>query len=301
MAKPQEFVGVQALIICTVFVTGTGCTVIPCHNATGLYSGLTITQKNQQLTLLPSPGSSYARFGRGTGNVSANGQDVSVEFEVSPNLTWSGQFVGGCAALFISGGRHGPSMQLLRDDSGPQNWTGPATPPPDWVKDLVIYEIAPRGFTSPNGVGPDGMGTGTFASLQAQVPYLRQLGVTAVWLAGYCNANAHFFSIWSVYATERPDSIDPALGEENDLKQLVSALHAAGIKVFLDVVTHGVTFLAGEQENRSILTSNPFLASHPDYFFHETYNPVGKASGKWLMADYNYASSTFQRYEYTVS
>ena len=38
--------------------------------------------------------------------------------------------------------------------------------------------------------------------------------------AGYCKANAHFFGIWSVYAVERPDVIDPAMGTEQDLKDL---------------------------------------------------------------------------------
>jgi hypothetical protein len=270
-------------------------TIIPCENASGMYSGVDLVQGvSQTLTLIPRPGTPYARFGVGHGNVSS-GQHVSLVFEGTGNLSWSGQFLGGCAALFISGDGHhtANAMQLLRGDPGPKNWSSPSTPAPDWVKDLVIYEIAPRGFTSPNGTGPDGMGSGTFASMTLKVPYLQQLGVTAVWLAGYCDANAHFFSIWSVYATERPDSIDSALGEAADLTALVSALHAAGIKVFLDVVTHGVTFSAGEYANRSKLMANPFLTEQPDFFFHESYDPPGKASGKWLMADYNYASPAF--------
>ena len=200
---------------------------------------------------------------------------------------------------------------------GPANWSKPSSSAPSWVKDLVIYEIAPRGFTSPAGAGPGGMGSGTFQSLAERVPYLEALGVTAVWLAGYCDANAHFFSIWSVYATERPDSIDPIVGTAADLKMLVAKFHNAGIKVdgptcshassrddiyavmmccvlstkakreyhlcffayltrrpwpfaaqvFLDVVTHGVTFAAGDPSNRSKSGSNPFLAAHPEYVF----------------------------------
>ena len=88
----------------------------------------------------------------------------------------------------------------------PSNWQKPATVAPDWTKDLVMYEIAPKGFTSPNGVSSDGAGSGTFKSLEAkvrdpknapthasrltplriatQVPYLKALGITGVWLAG---------------------------------------------------------------------------------------------------------------------
>src|ERR1700761_8429327 len=46
---------------------------------------------------------------------------------------------------------------------------------PDWVKDLVIYEVATKAFTSPNG--PE---SGTFGSLQARLSYLQDLGVTAI-------------------------------------------------------------------------------------------------------------------------
>ena len=44
-----------------------------------------------------------------------------------------------------------PFMILNRDSHGPANWTHPATAAPEWTKHMVIYEIAPRGFTSPNG------------------------------------------------------------------------------------------------------------------------------------------------------
>ena len=46
--------------------------------------------------------------------------------------------------------------------AGPVAWEAPAVKAPAWTKDLVIYEIAPRGFTSPSGVGTRGAGSGTF-------------------------------------------------------------------------------------------------------------------------------------------
>jgi pullulanase/glycogen debranching enzyme len=45
-------------------------------------------------------------------------------------------------------------------------------PSPPWVRDLIIYEVAPKGFTSPQG--PE---SGTFLSLQAKLPYLEDLGI----------------------------------------------------------------------------------------------------------------------------
>lgn len=88
----------------------------------------------------------------------------------------------------------------------------PPTPP--WVQDLIIYEVATKGFTSPNG--PE---SGTFNSLRAQLPYLENLGITGMWLTGYslCDGH-HFYNIWTQYAVIEPDQIDLSLGTEEEFK-----------------------------------------------------------------------------------
>ena len=45
--------------------------------------------------------------------------------------------------------------------------------------------------------------------------------------------------------------LDPTLGTEAEFKALVAAFHDAGIKVLLDVVTHGVTYVAGQGKGGS--------------------------------------------------
>jgi len=103
---------------------------------------------------------------------------------------FNGSFFGGCASIMLSskGDKHG--QYWLHHAPGIEPWKQPSRPPPTWTKDLVIYEIAPRGFTSPEGAGKDSAGSGTFKSMMAKIPYLRALGITGVWLAGYCKANA---------------------------------------------------------------------------------------------------------------
>ena len=51
---------------------------------------------------------------------------------------------------------------------------------PAWTKDLVIYEIATKSYTSPNGPG-----SGTFDSLKGKLSYLEELGITGIWLTGH--------------------------------------------------------------------------------------------------------------------
>ena len=144
-------------------------------------------------------------------------------------------------------------------------------PEPAWAKDMVIYEINPRGFTSPAGVGA-GDGSGTFAITAERFPYLKDLGVNTIWLAGYCTATDHFYGIWSVYATWQPDEIDPSLGSEEDFAAMVRTAHDHGIRVLIDVISHGV------------LDDSPLVVEHPTWF-------KGRS---WGMTDYDYENAEFR-------
>lgn len=162
---------------------------------------------------------------------------------------------------------------LIDSESEPVTSEYRATLPPSWAKDLVIYELNPRGFTSPNGAG-DGSGSGTFQSLREKLPYLRHLGINAIWMAGHSEATSHFYGIWTAYAADRPDRIERALGTQADLKELVSAAHSHGIRIFLDVISHGV------------LAGSSLVHEHPAWF----------KGSSWGMADYNYQHPEFRRW-----
>lgn len=144
---------------------------------------------------------------------------------------------------------------------------------PEWAQDLVIYELNPRAFTSPHGAG-DGSGSGTFRSLMDRLPYLADLGIDGIWMAGHHLATNHFYGIWSVYAADRPDQIDPVLGTEDDLKALVERARDLGIHMFLDVIAHGV------------VNSSSLVSENPDWF----------SGGSWGMTDYNYSHPGFREW-----
>jgi len=108
--------------------------------------------------------------------------------------------------------------------------------------DLVIYEMHVRGFTMNQNSGVSAEKRGTFAGVIEKIPYLRELGVTAVELMpifqfdatepnywGYMPLN--FFSPHDRYAAQQ------CLCEQRrEFREMVKALHAAGIEVILDVV-----------------------------------------------------------------
>ncbi len=126
----------------------------------------------------------------------------------------------------------------------------------DWEGDLplrrpssrtVIYEMHVRGFTRHPSSGIPEWKRGTYAGVIEKIPYLRQLGITAVELLpvfqfdpqdaplgrvnywGY--APIAFFAPHQGYSAGQ----DP-LAAINEFRDMVKALHRAGIEVILDVV-----------------------------------------------------------------
>ena len=125
------------------------------------------------------------------------------------------------------------------------DWTGDSKP--RHTSDTIIYEMHVRGFTkrANSGVSPDERGT--FAGVIEKIPYLKELGVTAVELMpifqydpdegnywGYMPLN--FFSPHQGYATSSHTA--DAIAQ---FKEMVKALHQAGIEVVLDVVYNHTT------------------------------------------------------------
>ncbi|MGH2413736.1 MAG: alpha-amylase family glycosyl hydrolase, partial [Microcystaceae cyanobacterium] len=115
-----------------------------------------------------------------------------------------------------------------------------------YAKD-VIYELHVGGFTRhPNsGIFPDKRGT--YAGLMEKIPYLKELGITSVELlpihyfdpedARPGLTNYWGYSTIAFFAPHRGYSYrrDP-LGPVDEFRDMVKALHRAGIEVILDVV-----------------------------------------------------------------
>ncbi len=129
------------------------------------------------------------------------------------------------------------------------DWEGDNYPLTPWNK-TVIYEVHVKGFTARHPSIPDDK-KGTYAGLAAEpaIEYLKGLGVTAVELLpvheflddkhlvekglmnywGYNTSN--FFSPTAIYSGSGDTG-----GQVIEFKQMVKALHRAGIEVILDVV-----------------------------------------------------------------
>lgn len=131
-------------------------------------------------------------------------------------------------------------------DTGEYDWDGDKHLNIHYTE-TVIYEMHVKGFTRhPNSVVSEER-RGTYAGLIEKIPYLKKLGINAVELMpvqqfdeqdaipplknywGYSPVN--FFSPHCGYSADKSP-----LGPINEIRDMVKALHKAGIEVILDVV-----------------------------------------------------------------
>lgn len=115
---------------------------------------------------------------------------------------------------------------------------------PHHEADTVIYEVHVKGFTRNPNSGVSADKAGSYSGLVEKIPYLKELGVTAVELMpvfqydpqegnfwGYMPLN--FFAPHHGYAAVQTAYV---CEQHNEFRAMVKALHQADIEVVLDVV-----------------------------------------------------------------
>jgi isoamylase len=117
-------------------------------------------------------------------------------------------------------------------DSSLYDWEGdgPLNRP---LADTIVYELHVGGFTGSPTAGVDR--PGTFAGLQEKIPYLADLGVTAVELLPVFQFDATTGDFWG-YNPIAHFAPHDRYGTVDEFRDLVKALHRAGLEVILDVV-----------------------------------------------------------------
>jgi len=115
---------------------------------------------------------------------------------------------------------------------------------PDWVRDAVFYQIFPDRFATSSRVrkpGPlepwdapptlHGFKGGDLLGIVERLPYLGELGVNALYLTPvFASASNHRYHTYDYF------TVDPLLGGNDALRELLDRAHERGIRVILDGV-----------------------------------------------------------------
>ncbi len=138
------------------------------------------------------------------------------------------------------------AMKSVIADPRAYDWKGDAPLHRPWAR-TIIYEMHVRGFTAHPSSGIPASKRGTYAGLVEKIPHLQELGITAVELlpvfqfdpqdAPRGRTNYWGYSPVSFFAPHHAySSFQEPLAALDEFRDMVKALHRAGIEVILDVV-----------------------------------------------------------------
>lgn len=138
---------------------------------------------------------------------------------------------------------------------------------PDWAREAVFYQVFVRSFYD-----KDGDKVGDFQGLKEKIPYLKDLGVTALWLMPI-NSSPSYHG----YDVTDYKNVNKNFGTIEDFKEFLDFAHKNGIKVVMDFVLNHVA------------SSHPWFvealmdknSQYRDYFVWSTVLDDPKEKGSW--------------------
>ena len=96
-----------------------------------------------------------------------------------------------------------------------------------WYKDAIIYEVPVRAYRDSNGDG-----VGDFRGLTEKLDYIRDLGVTAIWILPFYPSPLRDDG----YDIADFTGVNPSYGTLRDVKAFIRAAHARGLRVITELV-----------------------------------------------------------------
>ncbi len=190
------------------------------------------------------------------------------------DVKYNGKFMGECPGIWATAvgvnGKRGAVLDMT--ETNPEGWSADSRP---FIaaKDLVIYEMHHRDFSIDESSGLEHKGKFLAMTEPRAIEHLKELGVNAVHiLPSFDYASVDETRLdepqynWgydpvNYNVPEGGYSTDPYKPEVRirEFKQMVQALHKAGIKVILDVVYNHTWNIEGSN----------FQRTRPDYFYRK--------------------------------
>jgi len=133
-----------------------------------------------------------------------------------------------------------------------------------WWRDAVTYQIYIRSFADANGDG-----IGDVEGIRSRLPYLKELGVDAIWITPWYPSpqNDHGYDV-SDYL-----DIEPQYGTLADAEKLIKETHDHGLKLIVDIVPNHTS----DQHKwfQAALKAAPGSPERDRYMFRDGKGPNG--------------------------
>ncbi len=138
-----------------------------------------------------------------------------------------------------------------------------------WWRDAAIYQIYPRSYQD-----ADGDGVGDLAGIRRRLPYLKELGVDALWLSPIFKSPMKDFG----YDIADYCAIDPLFGDMAQFDALLAEAHRAGLRLLLDLVPNHTSDQHRWFEESRSSRDNP----KRDWYIWKDPAPDGGPPNNWL-------------------
>ena len=140
--------------------------------------------------------------------------------------------------------------------------TSPTRSP--WWRSAVVYQVYPRIFADANGDGISDL-----PGVRARLPYLRDLGVDAIWLSPFYTSPMADGG----YDVADYRDVDPMFGTLADFDALLRDAHACGLRVIVDLVPNHTS--SAHPWFVEALASPPGSPARDRYIFRDGRGPDG--------------------------
>lgn len=158
-------------------------------------------------------------------------------------------FLFSCTSATAFTGHHRAAVSV----PAPTQWNH------DWSRGAVFYEIFVRSFSDSNGDG-----IGDLPGITANLDYLRNLGVDAVWLTPiFASPSYHGYDITDY------EQINKDFGSSTDFRNFLTAAHDRGIKVILDLVMNHTS----NQHPWFVDSASSTSSAHRDWYVWNATDP----------------------------
>ncbi|WP_119459050.1 alpha-amylase family glycosyl hydrolase [Rhodospirillaceae bacterium SYSU D60014] len=175
-------------------------------------------------------------------------------------------------------GRADESTAVFRVRDGEARAVNLAREHPAWVDEAVIYGVVPFFF------GPRG-----FDDVTARLDEIAALGATVLWLSPITDAPEDDFG----YAVTDPFEVRERFGTEADLRALVNAAHARGLRVVMDFIPN---HFSDEHAYYVDVASRGEASPYFDFFDRDETGEVTTYFNWENLKNLNYDNSEVQRY-----